>query len=447
LSDFAGAALLIPSCLLRTEEVASTQGGSLLLWIAAGGSLVVAAIGALAGASLLFYSPTKLARHLKSDRRSPLITHLHETERDYQALAALLLVAGLVSGSVLAWLGAGEWPVAKIAALVLAVAFLCGYLPTRIAEDRAEIALLATLRFLKPLRLALHYPLLLPLVIGATWFLRLVGIRETPRRDAEEIVEEILAAVGDTAQAGDLREEEQDWIENIVELKDQQASEIMTPRTDMVAFSADLPLLDAIDRATARGFSRYPVYEGKVDHVTGVFYVKDVLALMRSGADYAKHTVGEHMRRPLFVREDIGLVELLREFRQSKVQMAIVLDEYGGTSGLVSIEDILEEIFGDISDEYDVAQEEAIKVIEAGRVIEATGRARVDEVNAILDIDIPEGEDYDTLAGFVSSTLDRIPKTNETVRHDGVEIRILRADDRRISRMRLTLLAPEPNRL
>jgi CBS domain containing-hemolysin-like protein len=138
------------------------------------------------------------------------------------------------------------------------------------------------------------------------------------------------------------------------------------------------------------------------------------------------------------------VIELLERFKTSKIQMAVVLDEYGGTAGLITLEDLLEEIVGDISDEYDFEQEEPIQVIEHGRIVEISGKARVDEVNAVLGIVIPADGEYDTVAGYLFTLLGKIPKVGEVHVADGVEFRVLRGDDRRIDRLRLTLPAVQP---
>ncbi|MHC4516036.1 MAG: transporter associated domain-containing protein, partial [Planctomycetota bacterium] len=150
------------------------------------------------------------------------------------------------------------------------------------------------------------------------------------------------------------------------------------------------------------------------------------------------------MRKPLFAPESMGVLDLLREFKAKKVQLAVVLDEYGGNAGLITIEDILEEIVGDISDEYDPDEEEPIKIIENQRIIEVSGKARVEEANAVLADRVPEGDDYDTVAGFVFNHLGRIPEVGTRFETDAVQYEVLRADGRRIDRLRLTLMQPQP---
>ncbi|MHC5062409.1 MAG: hemolysin family protein [Planctomycetota bacterium] len=419
-----------------------------MLWIVACICLLLATIGSFWAVSLLLYSPTKLARRMRKDIDCTTIEELQQFGPDYQVLARILALGGLLCSALLLTQATGSIPDRfwlVMPCFVAVAILLCGVLPTHFAETQAEVIVQRSYPALRVLRLLLRYPLLLPflyLARGLSWVLR---IKESPVTEPEEIAEEILTAVSDSAHETQLPEEEKGWIENIIELKDQHASEVMTPRTDMLALSEETPILQAVRKAIDTGYSRYPVYRGKVDKVVGVFYAKDALSLIGNGKQAAVETVGELMRKPLFVPDTIGLADLLAEFRSSKVQMAIVLDEYGGTDGLVTIEDILEEIVGDISDEYDPEEEEQIKVIEVGRVIETSGRVRVEDVNEVLSATIPEGDDYETVAGFVFCALDRIPRVMETIELEGLEIRILRADDRRIRRMRLRRLDLAPS--
>jgi len=223
-------------------------------------------------------------------------------------------------------------------------------------------------------------------------------------------------------------------------------AEAMTPRTDVQAIEQDETIAKAVTIAVESGYSRYPVYRERIDDVVGMFYAKDALRLGQTGPDgnpaiSSAAPVRKVMRAPLFVPENTGVIELLEQFKAGKVQMAVVLDEYGGTAGIITIEDILEEIVGDINDEYDADDEEApVKVVEEGRVVEVSARERVEDVNECLGIELPEDGDYDTIAGFVFSELGRIPKVGESFACHGAEFRILSGDDRSLGRMRVVAL-------
>lgn len=410
--------------------------------------LGVAAAGAIASSSLLLYSPAKLGRFLNGNGEA-FVARLSEYRASYHALARSLAIIGVVAAGVMFWHAAepGWSRTVAMSGLGIVAVVVCGVLPGSLAAQRAEQVVVRTNGTLESARRMLHYPVLVPLLLVGRFMMRILRIKDS-EPDADAIADEILAAVEDKTGDSGLDEEEREWIENIVALKDTCASEIMTPRTDTVAFSQDMPLLDAIREATAAGFSRFPVYNAQVDNVVGVFYAKDVLPLISgSGADSTGEappdpstaTVGDYMRKPLFVSESMDVGHLLRHFRTSRVQLAVVLDEYGGTAGLVSIEDVLEEIVGEITDEYDPDEEIPIKVIEEHRVVETSGRVRIEEINEVLPVSIPETEDYDTVAGFVFTSLDRIPRVHEQVEIGGVEFEVLDGDDRRINRLRLTV--------
>jgi CBS domain containing-hemolysin-like protein len=298
---------------------------------------------------------------------------------------------------------------------------------------------------IEPLRFILLYPLVRPLIRVCKPLLRALRIPDRPPTEPDEIADEILAAVDDSAGVGKLEEEERTWISNIVELKELHASEVMTPRTDIHALEASTPLFDAIKQAVAKGHSRLPVYEESIDNVVGVFYAKDILSRLAKEQDTSTITVGEVTRDPLFAPESMQVSVLLRDFKRTKVQMAIVLDEYGGTAGLITIEDVLEEIVGEITDEFDPEEEEPIKSIISSKVIEVSGKTRVEEANSALAAElVPQGEDYDTVGGYVFSHLGRIPESGETFQSAGLEYAILSVNNRRIGRVRLTLLTPLP---
>lgn len=428
--------------LLQTQGLEPQQTSSGLL-VAAGVAVLIAAYGAVTASSLLLYSPSKLARHLGLEMDGTQMQLLEKRSRDYLVVARFLLLAGIPTAALCIWLGTQPGGTRLTALLVAGalVVFSCGVLPSYLAERRAQQLVALARRTLAPLATILYWPLILPAQLAARALLRILRIPSEAPREPDAIAEEMIDAVSDSAHEGQLPEEEREWIENILELKIQQASEAMTPRTDIVAFEEGTPVLEAIGIAVQSGFSRYPVYRERLDQVVGVFYAKDVLSLFGNGGPDG-HKVGEFARDPLFIPAEMGLVELMREFRSKKVQMAIVRDEFGGTVGLVSFEDVLEEVVGEISDEHDAGDSE-VEVLEEGGLIEVSGRLRVDEVNDILHTDIPESPDYDTVAGYVFVTLDRIPATGECAVIGDLEFQIVRADERRIIRLRVRHLHPD----
>ncbi|MDP6106892.1 MAG: hemolysin family protein [Candidatus Brocadiia bacterium] len=258
----------------------------------------------------------------------------------------------------------------------------------------------------------------------------------SPAEVLEAAEEEIRVAIEDAASEGALQKDEMEMIEGVLEFRDVEVSEIMTPRTEIEWIDCGTALGGALE--AIRGFlhSRIPLYEGTHDHVVGVVHVKDLLRA--TGEDVAAGAgLRQFMRDPFFVPETKRVVSLLREFKQKHAQIAMVLDEYGGVTGLVTIEDILEEIVGEIEDEFDREDHESrVRVLDAG-TIDVDGRVHVDEVNELLDTDLPEDEDYDTVGGLVMSRFASVPQAGEETRFNGVLIRVLEGDSQRVRRVLL----------
>ena len=246
--------------------------------------------------------------------------------------------------------------------------------------------------------------------------------------------EELRTMVNVSQEEGLLESEEKEMIHNIFEFSETPVKDVMIPRPDIVAVSLEAGFDDLAVVIREEQFSRIPVYEGSVDSIVGVIYVKDLFGL--SDAEKESFRVREYLRDAYFIPEMKRIGNLFEEMRALKIHMAVVLDEYGGTAGLVTIEDLVEEIVGDISDEYD--QELAplfINVDEHTSSIDAS--MRIDEVNDMMDLDIPD-EDADTIGGFVLSRMERIPEEGERFEWHNMEFIIDQMDGRRI--MRVTIV-------
>jgi CBS domain containing-hemolysin-like protein len=292
---------------------------------------------------------------------------------------------------------------------------------------------------------------LLPPLHGLAWPLRLLvpaGKRppaaedEAPEPEVVEAAkEEIRVAITDGAAEGALEQEEKEMIEGIMKFRDVDVAEIMTPRTDMECLPADMPLPAAVRALGEFPHSRVPVFEGTMDRILGIIYTKDLLAAVgQEGA--AERALREVMREPLLVPETNTVSALLEQFQREHVQIAVVLDEYGGVVGLVTVEDIMEEIVGEIQDEYDVEDVENRVRQRSSGAVEVDARLRIDEVNELLGVDVPEDEDYDTIGGYVIARLARLPEPGEELRAEGLLIRVLQSDERRVRRLFLKRLAP-----
>jgi putative hemolysin len=246
--------------------------------------------------------------------------------------------------------------------------------------------------------------------------------------------EDIKAVIETGEEQGVLDVEERDMLHSVFALGDKQVHEVMVPRTDIVAIDVNTPPQEVLESVVSAGHSRIPVYEGSSDQIIGVLYVKDLFRRLARGEKDV--TVRPFLRPAQFVPETKKVDELLREMQRAKVHIAIVVDEYGGTAGLVTIEDLVEEIVGEIRDEYDVERELVLPVSEHEAVMDA--RVPFSEVQETFGIDSPEGVDeFDTLGGFVTHELGRLPKVGETVKSNGVKFVVESVDGRRVGRVRV----------
>jgi CBS domain containing-hemolysin-like protein len=279
----------------------------------------------------------------------------------------------------------------------------------------------------------LAMPVLYVLQLYDGFVRRLAGVpAATPEAQLEEKHEEFLEDLEQHRMEGTFDEEEQEMIENVLELSESRADEIMTPRTDLVAIDvgADLPtVLEAIKKA---GHSRIPVYEENIDNIVGFIYAKDLLAEV--GKDSHDFCLRDRIREAYFVPESKSVRSLLHEFQNQKLHIAVVLDEYGGTAGIVTLEDILEELVGEIADEYEETPPESIKKVDEN-TIEVDARTYVDDLNDEYELNLPDDEDYDTVGGFVFARLGYVPKAGEHFDYGNLKFTISSAEPRRINRI------------
>ncbi|MGC1404274.1 MAG: hemolysin family protein [Thermodesulfobacteriota bacterium] len=231
-------------------------------------------------------------------------------------------------------------------------------------------------------------------------------------------------------EQGLLTQEQGEMIQSIFEFKDTIVREVMVPRTEMLAVSSDVSIQDIIDLTLAHGHSRLPIYQGNPDNIVGMLHVKDLLPYWHLPPN--QPIPPEIIRKTTFIPETKKIVHLFRELRQQKIHMAAVLDEYGGTSGLVTMEDLIEEIIGEIEDEYD-RQEPRLKLLEDGRV-EADARLEIEEFENYFELKIEE-KNFESVGGLIIHILGRVPAVGEKVHFQDLEMTILEADKRRIRRL------------
>ena len=257
--------------------------------------------------------------------------------------------------------------------------------------------------------------------------------------------EDIIQMVEEGNETGVIEESQREMINNIFEFDDIVVSDVMTHRTEIVAVEVEEPISSVIHTVIQEGYSRMPVYQGNIDNIVGILMAKDLLCL--AGQDNLEHYHIRHfMREVVFVPETAKCKHVLQEMALKKSQLAVVVDEYGGTAGIVSMEDILEEIVGNIQDEYDEEEIEMRKVSDAVYIIKGT--ADPDDILPQLGVTLPEGREFDTMSGFVVELLGRIPEAEETpsVQYESVLFTVLLIEDNWVSKIKAQILPPEPQK-
>ncbi len=252
-------------------------------------------------------------------------------------------------------------------------------------------------------------------------FTKILGDTPDETFAAEEI--EYLVDIG--SEEGSFSEDRERLLRSVFEFPDTTVKEVMIPRTEMVTLSEDMELETVVDILVDCGHSRIPVYRENLDDITGLFYAKDLIGLAGLG-DVDHFEVSNYLREPYFVPDSKGIAELLSEFQAERMHMAIVVDEFRGTAGLVTLEDIIEEFFGDIQDEYD-AEVPPIRPID-DTTARADARADLDDIEEFYDIELPEEPDYETLGGFLMAECGSVPESGDEIEHEHVIFRILEAD-------------------
>ena len=319
-------------------------------------------------------------------------------------------------------------------------------IPTSVAEHAAGSCVLRCAWLARAVHVVLR-PLTSVDMVADEIVKRLAGVKTRP---GEESRDELMSVVEEGEREGQFDETERDMIEAVVEFRSQNVEDVMTPRTELKAleYTDDLDVVKAFLREV--GHSRIPVYEESLDHIVGILYAKDLLRWMTSeGNSRDNFVLRQVVRAPSFVPETMTVRELLKHLLASRVHLAVVADEYGGTAGVVTIEDIVEEVFGEIHDEYETGTElvPAINVDEASRSAEIDARADIDDANDTLEpigIELPESEEYDTVAGMVMTILGHIPTRGETLRHNGFVLTVLDAAPTRVERVRVEHVPEEP---
>jgi CBS domain containing-hemolysin-like protein len=398
----------------------------------------LAVILAIAETAFLRMSRPKAAALADDHRRGArlLLRLLDEPEETINAVTLLALASQIITAYLLGVLLAGTlgvWGFVLSILLNVAVFFVFAEAaPKTWAIQHSTRAALAVAPFL--FVLTRFWPLRM-IVKGLLGFVNVI-LPGKGLKDGPFVTEQEIRAMADVAVAeNEIEEDEREMIHSIFEFGDMVVREVMRPRPDIIAVPVDSTVDDAIARMIDAGFSRLPAFEGDSDNITGLVYLKDLVR--RSGAGLGRQPVREVLRPAEFVPESKNVSDLLQQMRTAKFHMAIVVDEYGATAGLVTLEDLLEEIVGEITDEYDADEPEIERLSDT--VVRVPGGTSIDDLNDELDVDLPDDE-WDTVGGLLLNLLGRVPDEGECVQFRGLEFCAERVLQRRIQSVLVTVL-------
>ncbi|RLD12039.1 MAG: hypothetical protein DRI44_02145 [Chlamydiae bacterium] len=321
--------------------------------------------------------------------------------------------------------------------IVILTSLLGNFLPRLLVADASDKSIFKFVKIANLWTVGTHYfNISVAAVINLiAW---LLGMRSGMKIFESETDDSALSEM--VEKDAPLEKEEHEMIKSIFEFGDTVVREVMVPRTEMEAIPVSCSLDDAIEKALEEGHSRLPVYEKNVDCIIGVFYLRDALKYWKNRGNNQLPELRKIIHKPFCVPETKKVNELLKEFKAAKIQLAIIIDEYGGTAGLATLEDLVEEIVGEIHDEFDVDEEEQYEQIDENTFLIDAG-ILVDDVNDDLGIHLPEEEDFDTVGGYVMYELGHMPKEGETISNKEFVIKIIKVTDRRVEKIQLTRLA------
>jgi CBS domain containing-hemolysin-like protein len=404
--------------------------------------IVLSALFALSETALTRMSKIKAISMVEENKRgaTSLYKLVEHPERNLPVILFALEICTLVAATmvgVVADNAFGPWGVVVATVVEIGFIFVFAELAPKIwAVQHSERAALSMAPFLlavvgfPPLRWGT-----LALIKASNLILPGKGLKEGPY-----VTEEELLAMADTAaDEAVIEREERKLIHSIIDFGDTVAREVMVPRPDMVTVASQATVRDAADIASRAGFSRIPVYGQGIDDIVGVVYVKDMMRAERE--DNAEEPVTSVMRQAQFVPESKRVAEVMREMQAGKQHLAIVVDEYGGTAGLITLEDVLEELVGEISDEYDVDRPRVQHL--GDDQVQVDGRISVDEINELTGFDLPQG-DWDTVGGLLYHLLGHVPEEGEGANCGGHRLVAQKVERRRIAQVLITEAPPPP---
>lgn len=429
----------------RTRSVgASELLSESVVPIAAGLCLTGSFFLSFAGYCLRNYSRSRLAHYCRVRQREYRFGAILKLDEDAQLATELafppLLAIGV--GLLAVWrygpIGPGLPPSATIATHLIAVLLigvvLFAMFPWALSLVCAEQFLY---RFWPVLRglLGLMRPLMGITTRTSTLFYRIAGRVDPESEKSDVFADEIQSVVDEGEREGAVESRAGRMIQRVMELRDEDVEAVMTPRTDIVFLSATASLAEAREMILESGHSRIPLVGETPDDIQGILYARDLLEHWGNENAEAISLAGI-ARDPFYIPETTNIEKLLEMMQRERLHVAVVLDEYGGVTGLVTMEDLLEEIVGNIDDEFDEAQQEQIEVVDEA-TINVDARMHIDDLNELYGYDLPEDEDFDTIGGFVFSELGRIPQTDSTFDWRHLKITVLEADKRKIVKLQI----------
>jgi putative hemolysin len=407
-----------------------------------------------AGASLLFSTLTYALRDLSRVRLTEFLQRRGRPEMveptiDFAPDLIFVTAVGRLFANILIlllalWLvDATHYPPAARYALAAVIAgflhlFFSVAIPNALAQHAGDAIVASQVGFLQGLRTVLA-PLtkLMHLIDNAVERATGASMAAEP---ADTIQQEILSVVEEGEKEGVVGEEEREMIESVIQLRATTAGQVLTARPEVIALPLDSTLTSVKQTLEESGHSRIPVYDKTLDHVVGILYARDLLKFL--GQATLRFDIRSAMRPAFFVPETKPLRDLLHDFRVKKIHLAIVLDEYGGTAGLITIEDVLEELVGEISDEHEPVEPATFRRL-SEQSAEADARMYVDELNRRMGLNLPEDAGYDTVGGYVTTTLGRIPEAGTEFESEGVRFTVLEAEPQKVNRVRIQIV-PQP---
>lgn len=338
----------------------------------------------------------------------------------------------------------GNFPVLKTLSMIIVTIILSYFslvlgelVPKRLAQKYPERIAFATAGTVRTCGIFLA-PFVQLLTFSTNSILRLMGV--DPNTNDKNVTEEEIRMMVDVgSESGTIEDDEKEMIENIFEFNDKEVSEIMTHRTKIVSLPSDATYDEVMHIAIDERYTRIPVYQDTIDDIVGILHIKDLLGYSLRGERSGEFSLQSLLRPPLVVPETKNLSALFREMQKGRMQLAVVVDEYGGTAGIATIEDMLEEIVGNITDEFDEEDQQIVLLPDGDYLV--SGDTPLSDIEDVLDIDLPD-EDYDTIAGFIIHLLDRIPDETETpeVTYGNVVIKVESIEDKWIHKIRIHVL-------